>query len=438
LDLDFKFMNNLKIIVVAVLMLSPCMGFISKAQVESIDSLGLKTSEWVEDFNDNNNKWDVYTSQKTESKIEEGVYFIKSNIERGTVRYIAKPLIGRDFEIETQINVIDGQRSCKIGIIYGFKDYNNYNFFLVRYNKYYIGHVLNGEIRYQVNGLQFRDELIATRNTFKIRTEFDKCEYALNGTVLITLQTPVIVGENIGFMLDGVAKVKVNWLRVVNKNIAKNDREKILFSKPILNGLCLDKRGYFVTTLIPDLLVNNIVIEASIAGVLKHFKARLVVKDSINGLALIKINDSLFSEFPQPNFKINTLPFVQEDQNQYCLQIPLLNSLKLKDCYLVKGKIISKKGFAANSSLYQISQSREDLINGSAIFSDNGECIGLYNKQKSDFDGVTYAVKFFYFKNLLDFLPEEVEFKNPDTIKTASLEDLKSTVQPSLVLIKIY
>ncbi|MES2679634.1 MAG: hypothetical protein V4635_07100 [Bacteroidota bacterium] len=430
-------MNKLKKIIWSFFFLATCVTG-AKAQTETIDSLGLKTNQWIEDFNDNNNKWDVYTSQKTESKIEDGVYLIKSNIERGTVRYVAKPIIGRDFEIETQINVIDGQRSCKIGIIYGFKDYNNYNFFLVRYNKYYIGHMLNGEIKYLVNGLQFRDELISTLNTFKIRTEFEKCDYSLNGTLLITLQTPVIVGENTGYLLDGIAKVKVNWLRVVNKNIAKNDREKIIFSKPILNALCLDKRGYFVTTLIPDLIVNNLVVEANIAGELKHFKAKLVAKDSINGLALIRISDSSFSEFPPPNFKLNTLPFVQEDENQYCLQIPLLNSIQLKDCYLVKGKITSKRGFAANTSFYQISQSREDLINGAPIFSDNGECIGLYNKQRSDFDGVTYAVKFFYFKNLLDFLPEEIEFKNPDNLKTGSLEELTRSIKPSLVLIKIY
>ncbi len=431
-------MKLLKIVSLIFAVTAPWLSAITMAQVESIDSSGLKTQLWLEDFNDNRNNWDVYSSRKTESKIEGGVYEIRSNIERGTVRYIPRPLTGRDFEIETQIKVMDGQRSCKIGLIFSFKDFNNYNFFMIRYNKYFVGQVLNGEIKYKVNGLALREELVTTLNTLKIKTEFDKCEYYLNGTLLNTLQTPPVMGVNIGFMLDGVADVKVNWLRVLDKDIAKNETEKVIYAKPVLNGICVDQRGYVITCLTPDIMSNHIAVEMTIAGSVKHFKSSLIAKDSIIGLALIKISDSTFTGSPAPAFKIQTSGTVRENQSLYSLQLPLKNSAKKKEAYAVKGTLLSKKGFAANTGFYQLSQNREDLINGSAIFTEDGECLGLYQKQKSDFDGVSYAAKSFYFRNLFDNLPDEIIFDNQNTGRSGSPTSLYGNLSTSIVLIKIY
>jgi hypothetical protein len=397
-------------------------------QETSIDSSGLKTTEWVEDFNNNRNNWDVYTSRKARSEINKGVYYIKSTIERGTVRYISIPLIGGDFEIETQLKVTYGQRSCRIGLIFGFKDFDNYNFFLVRFNKYYIGHIRDGEVKYLVNGLELREELVSSLNKFKIETDFDKCNYYLNNTLLITLQTPAIVGNNIGFILEGVASLKVNWLRVLNKNIAKNEQEKIIFSKPILNGVFVHKNGYVITNLVPDFLIHNIVVEVAEQRFLKHYKAKLIAKDSINHLALLKINDSLF----------NTYTSLKENQNQFCLQLPLQNSLQIKQSYILKGTLISKKGFASNTSCYQVSQSSDELKDGAPFFTETGELIGLYNQQKSNFDGVTYVVKYFYLKNLLDFLPESIDLPNSNKLSSLSLNEVSEKIKPALVLIKIY
>jgi len=427
-----------RIFILTALLSSLCIGTTLFAQSERIDSTGLKSKVWLEDFNDNNNNWDVYVSPKTESKIKDGVYSITSKIERGTVRYISIPLTSRDFEIESQIKVIDGQRSSKIGLIFGFKNYDNYNFFVVLFKRYYVGQVLNGEFKYQVNGLPLREEIVSTTNTFKIRTDFDQCYYYLNGTLLNVLQTPVIVGTNLGFILDGLAEIKVNWLRVENKNIGKTEKEKAEFAKPMLNGLCLQRQGYILTTLIPELLKNNIVIETALEGVLKHYKAKLVSKDSINGLALIKVEDSLFTEFQSPSFLIKNFPSISEQQDQFCLQLPLQNSLVKKDHYIIKGKVMAKKGFASNTAMYQLSQDKNDLINGAPIFTEAGECIGLFNKQKSEFDGVCYAVKMFYFKNLLDFLPEEPEFQVKQNVQNLSLDELVTTLSPLVVLIKIY
>jgi hypothetical protein len=409
-----------------------------KGQETSIDSLGLKTTQWLEDFNNNHNNWDVYTSRKTESEINKGVYYIKSHIARGTVRYISIPLTGSDFEIETQLKIVDGQRGCRIGLIFGFKDFDNYNFFLIRFNKYYIGHVRSGEIKYLINGLELREEIVSSLNKFKIETDFDKCNYYLNNVLLVTLQTPAIVGENIGFILEGIAAVKVNWLRITNKNIAKNEQEKIIFSKPILNGLCIHKKGYVITNLVPDLLKHNIIVEVAQQTILKHYKAKLVAKDSINNLALLKINDSLFHLFEDANFKINAYPFLKENQNQFCVQLLLQNSLKLKHAHVIKGTLISKKGFASNTSFYQLSQSSDELIDGAPIFTDTGEWIGLFNQQKSNFDGVTYAVKYFYLKNLLDFLPERIVLPNSNELSSLSLNEIIAKIKPALVLIKIY
>src|ERR1700744_1785041 len=92
-----------------------------------------------EDFNNNNNDWDLYTSDKTSSRINNGSLELISYVNDGTARYISLPSNAQEFTLEAEINLEKLKDGSKTGLIFGFKDWQNYNYFLITASSFYIG-----------------------------------------------------------------------------------------------------------------------------------------------------------------------------------------------------------------------------------------------------------------------------------------------------------
>jgi len=89
---------------------------------------GFGKIELVEDFNNNSRGWPVGAS----SHIENGAYNLDSrDLNPFTIRNIALGSIGFDFSYEGNVEYIDGEENEGYGLVFGYRDEDNYFAFLI-------------------------------------------------------------------------------------------------------------------------------------------------------------------------------------------------------------------------------------------------------------------------------------------------------------------
>ena len=150
------------------------------------DEDGKISKTFEEYFTDNNNDWDLYTSDKTSAKIEKGALTLTSFTKEGAARYINLPSISsEDFIIDASVSIAKLSAFDKAGIIYGFKDWQNYNFFLISSTNFYVGTIYEGVSVIKANGMFSSDIKKNEPNIIKI---MEKNVYKINGSIQYTTE----------------------------------------------------------------------------------------------------------------------------------------------------------------------------------------------------------------------------------------------------------
>ena len=70
-------------------------------------------------------------------------------------------------------------------------------------------------------------------------------------------------------------------------------------------------------------------------------------------------------------------------------------------------------------------------------FDDKGKLIGVINAKIKDGDNVSYAIKLNYIKNLVELLPESIEFPNDVSTSTLTIQEQVKILSNYVVLIKV-
>lgn len=393
-----------------------------------------------ENFNNNNNEWDLYSSDKSISKIKNGVFELESYTKSGTARYISLPINSEDFTIESTLNLEKLVNEQKVGIIFGFKDWDNYNYFLLSNGGMYIGYVYEGISADKVEGMFASSFQKGKKNSIKLITTDDKMIFTINGEVQYTCARFSLVGSNIGFVISGKGSVTIDDLicKEINyKNssvsVSKSDYEV----KATGSGILISEDGYIITNEHVINGANKIQVELTSQGLSKLYSAVLVQKDADNDLAILKINDESFKPVEKLKYSFKENGIVEVGASAFTIGFPLALSGMGKEAKYTDGKISSKTGYNGSLNSFQTSIPVQPGNSGGPVFNEKGELIGLINASVRETDNVSYAIKLNYIKNLIETVGETAKLPDDKSIQALTLEEKIKLLTNYVTLIKI-
>lgn len=150
----------------------------------------------------------------------------------------------------------------------------------------------------------------------------------------------------------------------------------------------------------------------------KTYKAKVLVSDKNNDLAIIQIDDFGFTSLGTIPYTIKT-GLAGVGENIFVLGYPLRATMG-DEIKLTNGIISSRTGFQGDITSYQISAPVQPGNSGGPLFDSQGNLIGIINAKHTGAENASYAVKTNYLTNLIDLLssPPKLQMINSLTGKT--------------------
>ncbi len=400
------------------------------------DENGTSNVVFRDNFDNNSNDWDLYTSEKGSANLVNGELILEALTEDGISRYIPFYSESKAYSIELKLNLSDVKKGLKTGLIFGFKDWNNYNFYLISKNAFYVGTVYEGIVSMKMDGMYTYDIKQDGNNILKILTENGKSVYSINAVIQFKGDALPLKGSNLGVAVSGKNKVKADHLifKELKSSFGSAMGQSDEHFSATGSGFIFDKKGYALTNhhVIED--ASEIVVEMTINGEVTKFDAELVRSDETNDVAIIKILN-----FPVMNISYGFKKSGSESMGAeiFTLGYPLALNGMGKSVKFVDGKVSSKTGYQGAINSYQTSIPVQPGNSGGPVFNQLGEVIGIVNAKVSGADNVSYAIKINYAKNLIDLLPEGGSYpSNTKKLSTAGLQQKIKTLSNYVILIK--
>jgi len=179
----------------------------------------------------------------------------------------------------------------------------------------------------------------------------------------------------------------------------------------------------------------------------KTFKAKVVLKDVNNDIIILQLSDFNFSDISEHSipYSVISSDSVKMGQDVFTLGFPLGEILG-KTAKLSSGKISALYGLQDDPRLFQISNPIQPGNSGGALFSENGELVGIvvaslnarYFYERADIipQNVNFAIKSNYLVNLISMLPEEeVVMERENLLGEDSLEKQIDSIFPFVVTV---
>ena len=401
---------------------------------------GRKSRIFEDSFTSNANDWDLYESDKSSSKIVNGKLELVSRTKAGTSRYISLSSNSEDLTLEATFDLTNLNEGQKTGFIFGFKDWDNYNYFLVSGSGMYIGYVYEGISAEKVEGMYASSLKAKQINSLKILTVDDKFIFSINGEVQYTCGRVPFQGSNIGIAVSGIGKVVVDNLicKEINYTNSGATVSKTDFDvKATGSGILISENGYVITNDHVIESANKIQVELTSEGVSKSYSAIVVQKDKDNDLAILKINDESFKPFSKLRYSFKESGGVEVGAVAFTIGFPLALSGMGKEAKYTDGKVSSKTGYNGSLNSFQTSIPVQPGNSGGPVFNANGELIGLINASVKETDNVSYAIKLNYIKNLIETVGETTSLPSDKNIQTLSIEEKIKILTNYVTLIKI-
>lgn len=167
----------------------------------------------------------------------------------------------------------------------------------------------------------------------------------------------------------------------------------------------------------------------------KTYKAKIVIEDKNNDLAIIQIDDISFSS-------LGTIPYVLSykscdvGSSIFCLGYPLVATMG-DEIKLTNGIISSKSGFQGDVTTYQVSAPVQPGNSGGPLFDDKGNLIGIINAKYLGAENVSYAIKVSYLLNLIDIMPTSPLLQTQNTLNGKSLSQQVKIIKNFIYIIEI-
>ena len=202
------------------------------------------------------------------------------------------------------------------------------------------------------------------------------------------------------------------------------------------SGLIIDGEGYVVTSyhVIED--ANEISIQMP-SNDAKDLKAKVVIKDKENDLAILKIVDSAYQPLESIKYSIAT-ENADVGTDVFTLGYPMALAKMGTEVKFTEGSISSKTGYEDDVSNYQISVPVQPGNSGGPLFDYDGNLVGIINAKivGAAVDNVSYAIKAAYLLTLIDSSKDEITPPKHD-MSGMELKSLIKMVDDYVVMIKV-
>jgi S1-C subfamily serine protease len=416
-------------------------GFMVNNRFKEFDEDGSSRRIFEEDFLNNNNDWDLYVSTQSAAQLYRGSLELTSFTDAGTSRYINVPIESKEFIIEADINTTSLKDGDKAGLIYGFKDWQNFHYFFISSGSFYIGSVYEGVSDVNADGMFSAAIISKGKNNLKLITNGGKIIFSINGEIQFSSSRVRNFGSQTGFALTGnsassVDKLIVKELDFQSSSNNEGSNSTDLEVKATGTGLMFTKSGYLLTNhhVIED--ANKLMVEFTNGDYKGSYSATVINKDRENDVAILKIDD--------PSFKCTeNIPFsfkeggVEVGSSVFTIGYPYALSGMGKEAKFTDGKVSAKTGYNNAINSFQTSIPVQPGNSGGPVFTEKGQLAGLICATIKQADNVSYAVKLNYVKNLIELLSDPVELPSDQLLSTRTMEEKIKVLSKFVVLIKV-
>lgn len=155
------------------------------------------------------------------------------------------------------------------------------------------------------------------------------------------------------------------------------------------SGFLLSQEGYIATNYHVIENTKKVVARGVNGNKNSSLSLKVVYTDSINDLAILKLEDKINIDKPIYSFKSTT---TDVGENIFVLGYPLTEAMG-EDIKLTDGLVSSKNGFKGDTSSYQISAPVQPGNSGAPLFDKNGNIVGIVNAKLRGAENATYAIK---------------------------------------------
>ena len=188
------------------------------------------------------------------------------------------------------------------------------------------------------------------------------------------------------------------------------------------SGFFISEKGYIATNHHVVDGAKQMQVTFKQNGQTKTYKAKVVVTDPTNDLAIIKIVDNSFVELPKIPY-VFTAKTEDVGTGVFALGYPKTQKLG-EEIKFTDGTISAKTGAQGDIRLYQISVPITHGNSGGPLFDKQGNLIGITSSGWDNEDNINYAIKSIYLKNLIEVMPETITLPNDTSISDKSLVDM--------------
>lgn len=167
-----------------------------------------------------------------------------------------------------------------------------------------------------------------------------------------------------------------------------------------------------------------------------RYKAKVVLADRNNDLAILKIDDKKFLGFGDIPYS-----FAQSTgdlgNSVFVLGYPMRTTMG-EQIKLTTGVVSSVSGFKDDITNFQISASVQPGNSGGPVFNQNGELIGVVSSRHASAENVSYAVKIQYLTNLISLYPALSECTQQSSVDNQSLTSTVNSVSPFVFIVEAF
>ena len=246
------------------------------------------------------------------------------------------------------------------------------------------------------------------------------------------------VNENLYVTFDN-AMMKVVWtdgkpeqLYIKLFPLSNNGTSNVTSSG---TGFALSSEGLIVTNYHVIDGATSITIKGINGNFSISYKAKVVVSDKNNDLAIIQIDDNSFTSISKITYIFKSTS-TDVGENVFVLGYPLRVTMG-NEIKLTNGIISSKTGFQGDITSYQISAPIQPGNSGGPLFDKSGNLIGVINAKHKGAENVSYAIKVSYLKNLMDLLPTTPTLNSTNSLTTLSLSEQVKLLNKFVYIIEI-
>lgn len=228
----------------------------------------------------------------------------------------------------------------------------------------------------------------------------------------------------------GNSKVEWTLIRMNGKNNGQTKRVGRSGT-----GFAINATGYIVTNnhVVTD--GNNITIKGIDGNFSKDYSAKVILTDTNNDLAIIKIDDSEFSGCGTIPYSIQS-KMIDVGNSIFVLGYPLRAAMG-DEVKLTNGIISSKTGFKGDVSTYQISAPVQPGNSGGPMFDGKGNIVGIVNAKFERAENATYAIKTSYLFSLIESLSKPIKLPSTNSLSGKSITEITNQIKNFTYIIEV-